>query len=91
MAYEDAKTGQAKALRARMTLAERRLWSRLRGGRFYGLRWLRQEPLGPFVADFYCATARVAELVGAKRCGRGAGTPALFLPRTPAGDGVVCG
>jgi hypothetical protein len=30
MAYEDAKTGQARALRARMTLAKRRLWFRVR-------------------------------------------------------------
>jgi very-short-patch-repair endonuclease len=49
-----------------MTAAERKLWSRLRAGRFYGLRWLRQEPFGPYVVDFYCATARiVVELDGA--------------------------
>jgi very-short-patch-repair endonuclease len=38
-----------------MTVAERRLWSRLRAGRFYGLRWLRQEPLDPFVTGYRAA------------------------------------
>jgi len=59
MAYEGAKTGQAKALRSRMTSAERKLWSHLRAHRFHGLLWRRQEPFGRFIVDFYCPVVRV--------------------------------
>ena len=65
MAYGEAKTGQAKSPRTRMTSAERRLWSRLRAKRFHGLVWLRQEPFGKYIVDFYCPVARlVVELDG---------------------------
>ena len=59
MAHDGAKTGIANSLRRRMTAAERKLWSHLRNSRFQGLRWLRQEPIGPYIVDFYCSTARV--------------------------------
>ena len=59
MAHEGAKTGLARSLKRRMTAAERRLWSRLRNYRFHGLRWERQEPIGRYIVDFYCSTARV--------------------------------
>ena len=59
------KTAQAKALRRRMTPAEWRLWSRIRANRFHGLKFQRQEPVGPYIVDFYCSTARlVIELDG---------------------------
>ena len=41
-----------------MTTAERLLWSRLRR-RFQGLRFRRQVPVGPFVVDFACLSARL--------------------------------
>ena len=48
-----------------MTPAERHLWTRLRAGRFYGLKFQRQEPFGLYVVDFYCSAARlVIELYG---------------------------
>ena len=59
MAYDGAKTRIANSLRRRMTAAERKLWSHLRNSRFHGLRWVRQEPIGPYIVDFYCSTARV--------------------------------
>jgi len=59
MAYGEAKTGQAKSLRARMTPAERKLWSRLFAKRLHRLVWLRQEPFGKFIVDFYCPVVRV--------------------------------
>ena len=43
----------AAALRRRMTDAERRLWSRLRGRRI-GWKFRSQHTIGPFVADFVC-------------------------------------
>jgi hypothetical protein len=42
----------ARKLRARMTDAERRLWSLLRGHRLAGYKFRRQHPLGPFILDF---------------------------------------
>jgi len=42
-----------------MTPAERRLWARLRANRLAGLKWARQEPIGPYIVDFYCSAARV--------------------------------
>jgi BirA family biotin operon repressor/biotin-[acetyl-CoA-carboxylase] ligase len=41
-----------------MTEAEKRLWSRLRRGQM-GVRFRRQQPIGPYVADFYCASAKL--------------------------------
>ena len=56
---------QARALRQTATLAERRLWSALRGGRLGGWRFRRQHPIAPFIADFACPRARlVIELDG---------------------------
>ena len=59
------KTGQAKALRRRTTVAERILWSKIRAARVYGLKFKRQEPIDVYIVDFYCSTARlVIELDG---------------------------
>lgn len=41
-------------LRRKMTDAERKLWYALRDRRFEGFKFLRQVPIGPFVADFVC-------------------------------------
>ena len=41
-------------LRKHMTKAEVILWSRLRRGAMNGLRFRRQHPIGPFIADFAC-------------------------------------
>jgi very-short-patch-repair endonuclease len=39
----------------------------LRNGQLSGLRFQRQQPIGPFVADFYCPAARlVVELDGSQ-------------------------
>jgi len=55
-----AKTARARKLRQSSTDAERRLWSRLRGGRMGGLRFRRQHPAGPYILDFYCPQLRLA-------------------------------
>lgn len=47
----------AKTLRINSTDAERKLWSRLRDRRFVGLKFVRQQPVGPFIADFACREA----------------------------------
>jgi very-short-patch-repair endonuclease len=42
----------AKALRRTMPDAEVILWSRLRRNKIPGMRFRRQHPIGPYVADF---------------------------------------
>ena len=44
----------AKGLRTHQTTAEERLWYFLRAHRFLGLKFKRQKPVGPYVADFIC-------------------------------------
>jgi very-short-patch-repair endonuclease len=50
---------RARELRQRMTDAEMILWSRLRQLGPVGLRFRRQHPIGPYVADFACVLQRV--------------------------------
>ncbi len=58
---------RARKLRRNMTDAERKLWERLRGGRLNGMKFRRQHPLPPYIADFYCETMRlVVELDGSQ-------------------------
>jgi very-short-patch-repair endonuclease len=47
-------TSRARALRRRMTEAEKKLWSALRRKQVLGLSFRRQHPIGPYVLDFYC-------------------------------------
>jgi len=48
---------RAKRLRREMSLTEIILWERLRGHRLAGARFRRQHPIGPYILDFYCASA----------------------------------
>ncbi len=43
-----------RKLRANQTAAEQRLWYFLRAHRFLGLKFKRQVPIGPYIADFLC-------------------------------------
>ena len=57
---------QARQLRREMSLPEVLLWRELRRRAVAGLQFRRQHPVGPFVLDFYCASARLAvEVEGA--------------------------
>jgi very-short-patch-repair endonuclease len=51
---------RARELRRTMTLPEVLLWQALRGGRLAGLRFRRQHPIGPYILDFFCPSARLA-------------------------------
>jgi len=42
-----------------MTDAEIALWSRLRRKQIYELQFYRQKPLGNFIVDYYCPSARL--------------------------------
>ena len=60
----------ARKLRRKMSLPEVLLWQALRGQK-NGLKFRRQHPVGPYVADFYCPSIRlVIEIDGeAHNCG----------------------
>ncbi len=49
----------AREMRHDPTTAEKLLWEALRGRRLAGLKFHRQDVIGPFIADFYCASARL--------------------------------
>jgi very-short-patch-repair endonuclease len=62
---------RARRLRKDTTIPERFLWGLLRDGRLEGLKFRRQHPIGPFVADFYCHDATlVVEVDGMSHDGR---------------------
>jgi very-short-patch-repair endonuclease len=43
-----------------MSLPEVVLWNNLRKGRLEPLRFRRQHPVGPYILDFYCSSAKLA-------------------------------
>jgi very-short-patch-repair endonuclease len=49
----------AKQLRKRMTESEWRLWYRLRAHRFEGVKFKRQQPVGPYIVDFVAFERRL--------------------------------
>ena len=66
-------TRRARGLRQRSSIPERVLWSLLRDRRLGGLKFRRQVPVGPYIADYYCLDAAlVVELDGASHDGRSA-------------------
>jgi len=56
---EDADLERVRAGRRESTPAEHRLWSRLRARQLQSAKFRRQVWLGPFIADFLCAEARL--------------------------------
>lgn len=50
-----------------MTDAEQKLWQRLRGGQLDGLKFRRQHPVPPYIADFCCVAEKlIVELDGSQ-------------------------
>lgn len=47
-------TARARSLRKQQTEAESKLWYHLRAKRFFGIKFKRQEPIGPYFVDFVC-------------------------------------
>ena len=61
--YNEKSTQYAKQLRKNATRWERKLWYEFL--KDYATRFTRQKPLGNYIADFYCAKAKlVIELDG---------------------------
>ena len=62
------RTERARELRQQASTPERLMWG---GRRLDGIKFRRQHPIGPYVADFYCAAAKlVIELDGDSHIGR---------------------
>jgi very-short-patch-repair endonuclease len=62
---------RARELRREMTPAERIVWKQLRDRRFAGFKFRRQQPIGPYIVDFFCASRRlVVELDGETHLGK---------------------
>jgi very-short-patch-repair endonuclease len=49
----------AKQLRSHATEAESLLWRNLLAHRFAGSKFKRQQPIGPYIVDFVCLSARL--------------------------------
>ena len=65
MHYPSAKANateqkeQRKSLRSNMTSAEALLWRALKGRGTGGMKFRRQQGVGPFILDFYCPEHRL--------------------------------
>jgi very-short-patch-repair endonuclease len=49
----------ARQFRKSPTISEEILWQELRGRKLYGIKFRRQQPIGPFVVDFYASSLRL--------------------------------
>jgi very-short-patch-repair endonuclease len=60
-------TARSRNLRGNQTDAERKLWYLLNNRQLAGWKFVRQEPIGPYFADFACREARlVVEVDGSQ-------------------------
>jgi very-short-patch-repair endonuclease len=59
IAYEKKLKEPAKRLRTNMTNAERVLWSKLKLKQINGYQFYRQKPIGNYIVDFYCPSAKI--------------------------------
>ena len=57
--YTGETLAKAQRLRREMTAAERKLWSVLRDRQLECAKFRRQQPIGPFIADFVCQERRL--------------------------------
>ena len=53
------KTLLARRLRKHSTFAERKLWQYIRSRSLAGFKFVRQEPIGPYIVDFACREKRL--------------------------------
>ena len=55
----ETKTQRARHLRLASTKAELLLWNRIRSRSLSGRKFVRQEPIGPYIVDFVCREHRL--------------------------------
>lgn len=69
--YDLKLVARSKRLRNEPTPAEQILWQYLRRSQLQGYKFRRQQPIGPFIVDFYCASLKLAiELDGSSHEGK---------------------
>jgi very-short-patch-repair endonuclease len=62
----DKRVPVARKLRRLSTNAESKLWAELRNRQLENFKFVRQEPVGPYIGDFVCREARlIIEVDGA--------------------------
>lgn len=67
---QSGAVAKARSLRRRQTDAERYFWSAVRNRRVDGYKFVRQYPVGPYIADFVCReTMLVVEIDGGQHAG----------------------
>jgi adenine-specific DNA-methyltransferase len=59
MRDKKAQTELARRLRRQLTDAERALWASLRNGQLQGVKFRRQQPIGPYIVDFISLKRRL--------------------------------
>src|SRR4051812_40594767 len=70
-----AKTVRSRQLRFDQTDAEKKLWWRLRNRQIAGCKFVRQEPIGPYICDIVCRERRlVIEVDGGQHADSAADT-----------------
>ena len=63
-------TNRARRLRSAGNQAEATLWAEVKARRLNGYKFVRQFPVGPYIADFVCRQAKlVIELDGSQHAG----------------------
>src|SRR5207302_5533521 len=72
MVHSRSTVPLARKLRLAPTDTEIRLWSRLRRKQLEGFHFRRQHPIGPYVADFFCAEVKlIVEVDGGQHANDG--------------------
>ncbi|MEN8253296.1 MAG: endonuclease domain-containing protein [Patescibacteria group bacterium] len=54
------RTELARKLRKKLTPEERKLWNKIKNRQLLEYKFRRQQPIGPYVLDFYCADKKLA-------------------------------
>ena len=81
---------RARALRRQQTEAETLLWKHLRSRQLLDLKFRRQHPLGPYLADFACIEiGLVIELDGGQHADEGAAAQDTARARCMAAAGFA--
>jgi len=69
ISYNKKLKYRSRELRTNMTDAERRLWSKIRRKQIMGRPFYRQKPVGNYIVDFYCPSAKlIIEVDGGHHC-----------------------
>lgn len=58
--YKKGLKQLASELRQQCTQSEAKLWEQLKGQKVAGHKFLRQKPIGDYIADFYCKELHLA-------------------------------